>query len=438
MSKVSFTIRRPTPVSRDASSGPESDPNFKIPALPRHLAQDSAPGSPLSRSRTSSPPARYHDPDSSDEDDEPQDELVSAFDAMGAQRCVPSLRSTLQPSQLTSVFFHNLSHPSLHKSKKVPQGPLVIPALKNRDWRELARKRRSAAQFVPESAKAATGKDGSVGGLGTRDTINSGPVLSGLQVKAKVNKEEQDAEVVVEDQEVEMVDVKAEEEEEETEDQRALRAILASANGLETTESLIDIIPTPMSEADAYKQDVDELPDAATLDDYNRVPVEQFGLALLRGMGWKEGTAASRKPGKGLIQPYLPEARPALLGIGAKEQEVFDDGSKKKGSKRPERRYVPVVKQDKDGRSSSGPSRDRSPRRENGSTSVSRRSSRSRSPNRRRDYDDDRRRDSSRRDSSRRDSNYDSYRKESSRRDYDRRDRDDSDRYASSSSRRRD
>ncbi|KAJ6558476.1 DExH-box splicing factor binding site-domain-containing protein [Mycena vulgaris] len=418
MSKVSFTIRRPTPVSRDASSGPESDSSaFKVPALPRHLAQDSAPGSPLIRSRAPSPPARYHDPDSSDEDDDGlQDELVTGFDALGAQR--------------------------LHKSKKVPQGPLVIPALKNRDWRELARKRRGATQFVPESARAATGKDGSVGGLGVKDTINSGPLLSGLQVRQKVKKEEDDAEMV-EDQEAEMVDVKAEEE--ETEDQRALRAILASADGAQNTESMIDIIPTPISEEDAYKQDVDELPDVATLDDYNRVPVAQFGLALLRGMGWKEGTAASRKPGKGLVQPYLPEARPALLGIGAKEREVLDDGSNKKSNanKRPERRYVPVIKQDKEGRPPSGrgeSSRDdrpRSPRRESASTSVSRRSSRSRSPGRRRDHDD-RRRDSSKRDSSyddrpRDSSRRDDHRKDSSRRDYDR--RDDSDRY---SSRRRD
>ncbi|KAJ7714346.1 DExH-box splicing factor binding site-domain-containing protein [Mycena maculata] len=422
MSKVSFTIRRPTPVSRDASSGPESDSSaFRVPALPRHLTQDSAPGSPLSRSRTSSPPATNHDLDSSDEEDDGlQDELVTSFDAMGAQR--------------------------LHKSKKVPQGPLVIPALKNRDWRELARKRRSASQFVPESARASTGKDGSVGGLGVKDSINSGPLLSGLQVRERAKKEEPDADPI-EEHEVEMADAKAEEEEEETEDQRALRAILAGVDGLENTESLIDIIPTPMSEADAYKQDVDELPDVATLDDYNRVPVAQFGLALLRGMGWKEGTAASRKPGKGLVQPYLPESRPALLGIGAKEQEVFDDGSNKKvnPNKRPERRYVPVIKQDREGRSTSGrgeSSRDdrpRSPRRDNGSTNISWRSSRSRSPARRTGDYDDRRSDSSRResyyddrkrDSNRRDSSYDDRRKDSGKRDYDR--RDDSDRYSSS------
>ena len=72
-----------------------------------------------------------------------------------------------------------------------------------------------------------------------------------------------------------------------------------------------------------------------TLADYERVPVSQFGAALLRGMGWKEGTAASRK-NKGPVEPYLPQSRPALLGIGAKEKEVLDDGSQKKGKGKPE------------------------------------------------------------------------------------------------------
>ncbi|CAK5265607.1 unnamed protein product [Mycena citricolor] len=201
MSKVSFTVRRPSPVSRGASSGPDSDSGFKIPALPRHLAQDSTPGSPLSRSHTSSPATRYDD-DSSD-DDEEQDELVTSFDAMGAQRLRPP--------------------------KKTPQGPLIIPAQKNKDWRELAKKRRGANQFVPESGKAATGQDGSVGGLGTRDSINSGPVLSGLQVRSKKVVEESSEDVAMSAEgEVDMVDVQ---EEPQTEEQLALRAILAEASG---------------------------------------------------------------------------------------------------------------------------------------------------------------------------------------------------------------
>lgn len=80
------------------------------------------------------------------------------------------------------------------------------------------------------------------------------------------------------------MDIKMEEYE-ETEDQKALRAILAGVNGVEHDGPMIDIIPTPISEADAYKQDVNELPEAATLEDYARVPVSQFGAAPLRGMG---------------------------------------------------------------------------------------------------------------------------------------------------------
>lgn len=84
----------------------------------------------------------------------------------------------------------------------------------------------------------------------------------------------------------------------------------------------------------------------ATLADYERVPVSQFGAALLRGMGWKEGTAASRtRPG--LVEPWLPSARPALLGIGAKErpqEDIPPSGNGRFVSKRPEKRYVPIVK----------------------------------------------------------------------------------------------
>ncbi|PBK91605.1 hypothetical protein ARMGADRAFT_1054263 [Armillaria gallica] len=363
--KVSFTVRRPTPVSR-ASSGADSDSSFKVPSLPHHRVSrhlnDSSPGSPLARSANSSPrpAAGYYDgqPDSSDEDDEEQDELVTAFDRFGAQR--------------------------VNKPKKTHQGPLVIPALKNKDWRELARKRRSANQYVPASGQARIGADGSVGGLGTRDSINSGPVLSGLQMRKKVVKVEQD---VGQEMGVQMEDVTME----ETEDQKALRAILAGdTEGIDGPQ--VDIIPTPVSEDDAYKQDIDELPDPATLADYSRVPVSQFGAAMLRGMGWKEGTAATRKGGKGMVEPYLPEARPALLGIGAKEQEVYDDGSGKKNSnRRPDRRYVPVVKMSKDENGEKRRDRSVSPRRGHDSS----RSSRRNSPDR---YDDRRRSKSSRRD----------------------------------------
>jgi len=397
--KVSFTIRRPTPISRAPSSGVESDGNFKAPSLPRHLTNpnNSAPDSPLRSTASSPAPSTRNrnqpDSDSSDADEEgSRDELVTGFDRFGVQRCVVFLIHCFQSfiSQ-KSLVIH--SKYSLHQeNRQKPASPLVIPALKNRDWRELARKRRSATQYVPASAKAATGHDGSVGGLGVRDQINSGPVLSGLQLKKDPAGPFQEQEGLK--QEAMEADVHSMKAEDEDEDKRALRAILAGANGEAHDGPAIDVIPMSVSEAEAYKQDVEELPNPATMDDYERVPVSQFGAALLRGMGWKEGTAATRQPGKGLVEPYLPAARPALLGIGAKEKDLFDDGSKKnsKANRRPDKRYVPVVRMERDDRPASRTGRSersRSPRSRNGSTAVSRRNSRSRE--RGSDYDDRRR-----------------------------------------------
>jgi hypothetical protein len=402
---VSFTIRRPTPISRATSESSEPDtPNFKVPAIPPHLRQNSSvPGSPLARSESASP----YPGDSSDEDEDGLvDELVTGFDKFGAQRCVISCTPYRSRRQLTKALRHDACHYSLHEKKQKPQGPLVIPALQNKDWRALARKRKGANQYVPDAGKQVTGADGSVGGLGTRDTINSGPQLSGLQTRkpSAINGDHDFAPLKEEEQE----DVKMEEDP-ETEDQKALRALLADATGQSTADSLT-IISTPVSEQDAYRQDVQELPESASLDDYDRVPVAQFGAALLRGMGWQEGTAASRKVGKdgkakGITEPYMPEARPALLGIGAKERVIEDDGSnKKRKNLRPEKRYVPVIRKETSGengrsprdadisKSSRSDSRDvdrdrdrdrrrRSPRRDEPRTS-SRRTSRSRSPRR--------------------------------------------------------
>lgn len=260
--------------------------------------------------------------------------------------------------------------------------------------------------YVPDGAKAATGADGSVGGLGTRDAINSGPRVAGLVKKEKRIKTEDDMDGVVEDAPTDQApptpDVK-----EETEDEKALRAILASANPDDdgTNVPTIDAIPSggnawtrPADETDAYRQDVLTRPDEATLDDYDRVPVAEFGAALLRGMGWKPGTAASRTR-TGPAEPWLPTARPALLGIGAKERVVADDGTpqngKAKAKGRPERRYVPLVKRERerDGEERGSVTRSETPQRT--SAPVSRRASRS--PERReRDRDrvrDDRRGD---------------------------------------------
>lgn len=43
----------------------------------------------------------------------------------------------------------------------------------------------------------------------------------------------------------------------------------------------------------------------ASLDDYERVPIEAFGAALLRGMGWKEGEALGSGKFKGYVSEHF-------------------------------------------------------------------------------------------------------------------------------------
>ncbi|KAF8511259.1 DExH-box splicing factor binding site-domain-containing protein [Hysterangium stoloniferum] len=303
-SKVSFTIRPPT--------------SSKSSELQNHTHSRSY--------ELSSQSFIPHAHDSSDEDDQDGTiEHIVGFDRSGAQR----VREIPKFSQ-----------------------QLVIPALANRDWRAAARTR-GKPSYIPEGSDLVTGRDGSQGGLGTRDTINSGPQAVGLirrEQKAIITVDATSSlgdsgEVSVET--LEQV---------ESEDERARRALLANIAGDagEERPANIDIIPIsannvmrPMDETEAYKQDVVTRPDSASLADYERVPVSQFGAALLRGMGWKEGTAASRTR-TGIVEPWLPSSRPALLGLGAKERPAEEipvtSGKKAHKSQRPEKRYVPVVR----------------------------------------------------------------------------------------------
>ena len=443
-SKLSFTVRKPPIADEDRVSD-----KFKLSAFPRHLssAASSVSATPLTgtprtfSSREDSDEesgivfadgGRKEAPDSSDDEDEHlEDELITSFNKFGAQRCVVSFY-TLQIYSSHKAHLLLIFSSVNGKKSKAPAGPLVIPSKPNPDWREAARKRRAGTtRFIPDSAKVGTGADGSIGGLGTRDTINSGPQLSGLQQVSKVETitksttiNEETVMRVEEDVEVEDV--------EETEDQKALRALLVG----DTDSALqIDTIPVPPSETDALQQDVAELPDIASAEDYARVPITAFGAAMLRGMGWVDGgpvTSSEKFKKNALVEPYLPTARPALLGIGAKEQEALDDGSKKKKRRGDEKRYVPLVRKEssreesRSGSAAVSRRASRSPEKRGGGDRSRRDDDRNRfrredSRDRRRDRDSDDRRDRDRDDRSRR-------RKDDDKRDRDRRDRDYDDR----------
>ena len=101
------------------------------------------------------------------------------------------------------------------------------------------------------------------------------------------------------------------------------------------------------NEDDRFKADVASRPDAASLDDYAAVPVEEFGPAMLRGMGWKEGDSVGSRKSQS-FKPREVARRPALLGIGAKEmpggvEELGAWGSAAKAKRKAEKIYNPVM-----------------------------------------------------------------------------------------------
>ena len=172
-------------------------------------------------------------------------------------------------SQLTEAVCYGL----IRLNGKKKEGPLVIPALANRDWREVARKRKASEMFVPDGGRAAvaTGADGSVGGLGTTDTINSGPQSVGLIKSEKKMKMDVDEDIQSSNEGSDMEP--AELEPEETEDEKARKALLAISRGERSDSGFtIDAIPLtsegnggPISETDAYRQDVVTRPDSVSM-----------------------------------------------------------------------------------------------------------------------------------------------------------------------------
>ena len=97
--------------------------------------------------------------------------------------------------------------------------------------------------------------------------------------------------------------------------------------------------PSTLTQAEkdalVLKEDLRSLPPESSLEEYEQMPVEAFGEALLRGMGWKEGRGIGRNA-KGEVQAKELVRRPDRLGLGAnpvpvatKEKKYIKPGEKR-------------------------------------------------------------------------------------------------------------
>lgn len=81
------------------------------------------------------------------------------------------------------------------------------------------------------------------------------------------------------------------------------------------------------NELETLRRDLKSLPPEASLEAYEAVPVEAFGEALLRGMGWHEGRGLGRK-GSGDVVPKETVRRPHRLGLGASAASAVGEQNK--------------------------------------------------------------------------------------------------------------
>ncbi|KAG5282279.1 hypothetical protein AALO_G00054240 [Alosa alosa] len=79
--------------------------------------------------------------------------------------------------------------------------------------------------------------------------------------------------------------------------------------------------PEGFEDGDLIK--VDLRPESSTEADYEQVPVEAYGMAMIRGMGWKQGEGIGRTF-KQDVKPKEAQLRPKGLGLGADRSSIKD------------------------------------------------------------------------------------------------------------------
>ncbi|XP_077369469.1 G-patch domain and KOW motifs-containing protein [Festucalex cinctus] len=107
------------------------------------------------------------------------------------------------------------------------------------------------------------------------------------------------------------------------EDSRRKLEELQSEANLNLTIPLLEQNKVPDGFEDGDRLNVELRPKPSTEEDYERVPVEGYGLAMLKGMGWKKGEGIGRTF-KQDVKPYEYKPRVIGLGLGADRSAVKD------------------------------------------------------------------------------------------------------------------
>ncbi|EED15264.1 G-patch domain protein (Spp2), putative [Talaromyces stipitatus ATCC 10500] len=256
---------------------------------------------------------------------------------------------------------------AISKNTASKKEPLVIKVESKNNWRDRPGTNRRGKNLLPQEVQAA----GNVAVVETETpSMSYGLSLAPAKTATAGNvTDEKEADVPMEDA------VPTSENDPRaplTQDEIALQALIRESEGGDKVRRSDIVIASTTAgsrydETSSFRADVATRPDQASLDAYDAVPVEEFGAALLRGMGWKEGQAIGRGNygnTSAANEARVPQRRPGFLGIGAKDiggakgaeveigawgKAAMRKGSRKggDGSGNTEGVYMPVVMKSK-------------------------------------------------------------------------------------------
>ncbi|TLD32688.1 hypothetical protein PspLS_00534 [Pyricularia sp. CBS 133598] len=185
---------------------------------------------------------------------------------------------------------------------------LTIPRQANRDWKSEKRARTNATSTRQQSDKEVEPAD------------QDKPLKWGLTLKEKGAKATEDASGQSGEAPAEQSDAYNgvdDEKPEKTADEEAMEALLGEREDKKRNLVIARAESTGAKEEEAFKQNFRDAPDVSTLEDYEEMPVEEFGAALLRGMGW-DGKPRGPKTKD-------VKRRPNQMGLGAKDLKGQED-----------------------------------------------------------------------------------------------------------------
>lgn len=259
-----------------------------------------------------------------------------------------------QEPQLVSSFDNSAGGAITINGDGKPKAPLVIQSQRNRDWREETRRKRGKNLLPAEIQGIRSGQVPLENAAGEKQNALQEFGLVPVTTEAK----DMDGDLLMPEASITKNESHEKAPLPRTADEEALDALLGQglkgstfilpAMAANDEEAIMQNRRSGANEDDSFRSDVASRPDSASLDEYAAVPIEEFGAALLRGMGWKEGDAVGKRKHQ-KVTARVVERRPALLGIGAKEvpggiEELGAWGkTTTKGKRKVEKAYTPVL-----------------------------------------------------------------------------------------------